>query len=183
MKFLLKLVIFVLTTIKKPAAAFVFHKLSSSSLFLSPSHQHLLRRHSYLASCKKIQIPTTTSTSLLSSSSSLSSKSEIPSKPWIVSYQYVHDILEKRGPYREQHLYYAKDIYQCLYGGPNTEYHHDDPAAANTANNLSPTGALFIFPTFEQANEFVQKDPYVINQLVTKYCLSEWNIVIRPSPS
>ena len=38
-----------------------------------------------------------------------------------------------------------------------------------------PEGAMAVFTTREAAEEFVQGDPFVINGLVSKWSLVEWN--------
>jgi len=41
------------------------------------------------------------------------------------------------------------------------------------------TGALFIFHgTHKQAEEFIKKDPYVINGIVSGHETKEWNMVV-----
>ena len=46
-----------------------------------------------------------------------------PSKRYLLSYEYIPDVLEKRGPYREGHLGLAKDMIEegvCVSGGPTS---------------------------------------------------------------
>jgi len=40
-----------------------------------------------------------------------------------------------------------------------------------------PQGAMAIFITREQAEEFIAGDPFVVNGLVSKYRLEEWNAI------
>jgi uncharacterized protein YciI len=40
-----------------------------------------------------------------------------------------------------------------------------------------PEGAMGIFTTREAAEEFIKGDPFIINGLVTKWRLVEWNVV------
>jgi uncharacterized protein len=40
-----------------------------------------------------------------------------------------------------------------------------------------PEGAMGVFTTREAAEEFIQGDPFVINGLVSKWRLVEWNAV------
>ena len=45
-----------------------------------------------------------------------------PPTRYLLSYEYVPDVLEKRGPYREGHLGLAKDMIaegSCVSGGPS----------------------------------------------------------------
>jgi uncharacterized protein len=86
---------------------------------------------------------------------------------FILEYSYIADILEKRGPYRPEHLKLAEDYLKdgaIIYGGPFTP----------------PSGALFIFSVDgrESVEAFVAKDPYVANGLVTTYTIKEWNVLI-----
>ena len=40
-----------------------------------------------------------------------------------------------------------------------------------------PEGAMGIFTTREAAEEFIKGDPFIINGLVSKWRLVEWNVV------
>jgi uncharacterized protein YciI len=90
---------------------------------------------------------------------------------YLLKYTYVPDVLERRGPFREDHLNLAKQLIaegSCLSGGPTSE-----PGAD------VPTGALFIFTTEDAAKHFVEGDPYVSNEIVTKHSIEEWNVVVQ----
>jgi uncharacterized protein len=90
---------------------------------------------------------------------------------YLLRYEYIPDVLEKRGPFREGHLGLAKDLVvegKCLSGGPTGE-----------PNMTVPTGALFIFTDLATAKMFVEKDPYVIGGIVTRHSIEEWNVVIQ----
>lgn len=78
----------------------------------------------------------------------------------------LKDVLEKRGPYREEHLNLAKK--KCLSGGPTMSPGSD-----------TPTGALFIFSDLESLEEFVKDDPYVDHGIVKKHYIDEWNVVVQ----
>lgn len=79
----------------------------------------------------------------------------------ILEYEYVDNVLEKRVPYRPGHLEIfgkqSKDG-NVVIGGPV-----DDP----------PSGARIIFRnlTAKEIDDIVQQDPYVINNIVTKYTI------------
>jgi uncharacterized protein YciI len=96
------------------------------------------------------------------------STSSGPSKStYILEYVYVADILEKRTPYRPDHIKLAEDYHKegtILSGGPF----------------VPPTGAMFVFSADgkEVVENFVKKDPYVAAGLVTTYTIKEWNVVI-----
>ena len=97
----------------------------------------------------------------------LSTSSSSNKLKFVLEYAYVADILEKRGPYRPQHLKLAEDHLKdgsIIYGGPFTP----------------PTGAMFIFSVDgrESVEAFIAEDPYVTNGLVTTYTIKEWNVLI-----
>jgi uncharacterized protein len=104
------------------------------------------------------------------SSTALKSTAAIPSEPakrYVLRYNYVSDVLEKRGPYREEHLALAKR--SCISGGPT----------ASTKEPNKPTGALFVFPDSLSAMSFVDKDPYVSAGIVTDVSIEEWTVAIQ----
>jgi len=89
---------------------------------------------------------------------------------YILSYNYVPDVLEKRGPYREDHLKLANNMIEsgkCLSGGPSGE-----------VGMKVPTGAFFIFTDLDAAKEYVKMDPYVSGGIVTSHAIQEWNVVV-----
>jgi len=90
-----------------------------------------------------------------------------PPKQYVLYYDYVPDVLEKRPPHREKHLELAKEM--CLMGGPT---------APVTAQEI-PTGALFIFETLDSAEAFVKADPYVSAGIVTSHSIEEWTVAIQ----
>jgi uncharacterized protein YciI len=87
---------------------------------------------------------------------------------YLLIYSYVEDIVEKRTPYREEHLALAKAAHargELMMAGALTE----------------PTdGAALVFRTDdpEVVRNFAESDPYMINGLVTKCALRPWNVVI-----
>mmetsp|Transcript_22838 Transcript_22838/g.42463 ORF Transcript_22838/g.42463 Transcript_22838/m.42463 type:complete len:138 (-) Transcript_22838:142-555(-) len=130
---------------------------------------NLLRRASTLAfvstsrilpqSCQNQQLLYSTTTSSLQATQ------------YLLRYDYVPDVLEKRGPYREGHLGLAKKLIEegkCLSGGPTGEVGME-----------VPTGALFIFTDEASAKAFVEGDPYVSNGIVTGHSIEEWNVVVQ----
>ncbi len=89
-------------------------------------------------------------------------------KHQILFYDYVEDILERRGPHREAHLAQAaewKDRGQLVSAGAL-----GDP----------PHGAAFVFITDDVAviERFANADPYVRAGLVTSWRVVPWNVVI-----
>lgn len=106
----------------------------------------------------------TTKTNLQVSAGDASSE---PTKQYILRYDYIPDVLERRGPYREEHLALAKR--SCISGGPT----------ASTKNPSIPIGALFIFPDSHSATSFVDSDPYVSAGIVTGFSIEEWTVAIQ----
>jgi uncharacterized protein YciI len=87
---------------------------------------------------------------------------------FLLCYDYVENIVERRTPYREAHLALVREYVErgeLVFGG----------AFANPAD-----GAAIVFKVENQARieEFVEKDPYVINGLVTEWRIREWTVVV-----
>ena len=85
----------------------------------------------------------------------------------VLQYKYVPDILEKRDPYRAEHLQGAKDMAaasKIVMAGALT-----DPV----------DGAIFVFKnvTKDEIEAFVRKDPYVTNGLVPEYQIRPYMVV------
>ncbi len=102
---------------------------------------------------------------------SISSTTSLASTQYLLRYEYIPDVLEKRGPYREDHLNVAKKLIaegKCLSGGPL------GPPGMDV-----PTGALFIFTDEESAKIFVEADPYVSNGIVSSHSIEEWNVLLQ----
>jgi uncharacterized protein YciI len=103
--------------------------------------------------------------------SSTSSTALGASTQFLLKYDYIPDVLEKRGPYREGHLGLAEKLIdegRCLSGGPTGE-----PGVE------VPTGALFIFTELEAAQQFVDEDPYVSGGIVTGHSIEQWTVVLE----
>ena len=97
--------------------------------------------------------------------------SSLAATNYLLKYEYIPDVLEKRGPYREGHIGLAKKMVEegkCLSGGPTGE-----------PNMEVPTGALFVFTDLESAEAYAKGDPYVENGIVTNYSIEEWNVVVQ----
>jgi len=83
----------------------------------------------------------------------------------ILFYEYVGDIVERREPFRADHLSAirtAKEDGRILQAGPL-----GDP----------PHGAAIVFADPATAEEFAQADPYVVNGLVTSWRVERWTLV------
>uniref|UniRef100_A0A7S0VPA4 YCII-related domain-containing protein n=1 Tax=Polytomella parva TaxID=51329 RepID=A0A7S0VPA4_9CHLO len=94
--------------------------------------------------------------------------SQTPNKYHILQYKYVPDILEKRGPYREEHLGFANAMLEA--GKLVMAGAVGDPV----------DGAVFIFrnSSIEEIKAFVKADPYVVNDLVPSHTIGPYNVAV-----
>ncbi len=86
-------------------------------------------------------------------------------KRHVLFYEYVADILERREPFRADHLAAirsAKEDGRIVQAGPL-----GDP----------PHGAAIVFVEPAAAEAFAQSDPYVTNDLVTSWRVEPWTLV------
>jgi uncharacterized protein YciI len=83
-------------------------------------------------------------------------------------YTYVPDVLERRTPYRADHLALAR------------EQHAAGKLLLAGAFDPPTDGALFVFDVASAAEveAFVARDPYVKNGVVTEHRIRPWNVVI-----
>ncbi len=89
----------------------------------------------------------------------------MPDTRYILFYDYVSDVLERRAPHRDAHLAQiraAKDDGRILMAGPL-----GDP----------PHGAAIVFADRAAAEAFPESDPYVTNGLVTDWQVDSWALV------
>lgn len=87
---------------------------------------------------------------------------------YILYYDYVENIVEKRAPFREEHLNNAKE-------------HQDKGLLKMAGAYANPVdGAVFIFKTEDKSivESFAKNDPYVKNGLVPNWSIREWTVVI-----
>eukprot|EP00877_Chromochloris_zofingiensis_P006344 jgi/Chrzof1/1963/Cz10g28040.t1 len=91
-----------------------------------------------------------------------------PARYHILTYQYVPDIVEKRGPYREAHIAAAKSKLDA-----------GILVMAGAAGDPVDSG-MFIFKdvTKEQVEEYVQSDDYVKNGLVSSWSIKPYHVVV-----
>lgn len=85
-------------------------------------------------------------------------------------YDVVDDYLERRGAFRDEHLALARAAHE-----------RGDLALAGAFTE--PTdAALLVWASEDRAvvEEFVQRDPYVTNGLVTRWTIRPWNVVVGP---
>ncbi|MGH3904375.1 MAG: YciI-like protein [Pseudonocardiaceae bacterium] len=91
----------------------------------------------------------------------------------LLLYDYVDDIVERRAPFREAHLALVSEAHErgvMLMAG----------ALADPVD-----GAVFVFTTDDRAvaEDFVTRDPYVLEGLVTSWRIRLWNVVKTPTSS
>ncbi len=89
---------------------------------------------------------------------------------WLLFYDYVEDILERRGPFGEAHLARAAGAHDAgtlLMAGALTE---------------PLDGAVFVFKAEDRSvvEEFVRSDPYVTEGLVKAWRVRPWTVVVGP---
>jgi len=87
---------------------------------------------------------------------------------FILFYNYVENIIEKRSPYREAHLGLTQEYIkrgELILGGA-------------FANPTDSAAIIFKVEDQTQIETFVANDPYVINGLVTKWYIREWSVVV-----
>lgn len=87
---------------------------------------------------------------------------------YILFYQTIDNYIEKRAPYRDKHLSYARKAYTdgiLVMAGA-----YEDPA----------DGAALIFKgdSPDVAAEFARQDPYVKNGLIKDWHIRSWRVVI-----
>jgi len=87
---------------------------------------------------------------------------------YILFYKTIENYVERRAPFREEHLSLSKKAYEngsLLMGGALA-----DP----------PDGAVLLFKGDSPAvaEEFARHDPYVKNGLITEWHVREWTVVV-----
>jgi uncharacterized protein YciI len=87
-------------------------------------------------------------------------------------YDVVADMVERRAPYRPEHLRLARDS--------------QDRGELVMAGALGePPGALLVFRAADKsvAEAFAARDPYVTSGLVTAWTVRPWTVVIGQDPA
>jgi uncharacterized protein len=86
----------------------------------------------------------------------------------LLFYDYVDDVVERRAPLREAHLALAGEM-------------HDRGVLLMAGALVEPIdGAVLVFTTDDRAvvEDFVARDPYVREGLVTPWRVRLWNVVL-----
>lgn len=89
-------------------------------------------------------------------------------KHYILIYTYVEGYLEKRSPYRSKHFEVAQAAVASGYlllGGA-------------TENPADQGVLIFKVESRSVIKDFIAKDPYVTNGIVTSWEIKEWNVVV-----
>lgn len=98
---------------------------------------------------------------------SAASAAQPQSQYWLLRYQYVPNMLERRGPVRPSHLQHANAATargELLLGGA----HPPEVAHATLAFKASK----------DTVEQFARNDPYVTSGLVTHWDVQEWAVVV-----
>ncbi|HEY5477558.1 MAG TPA: YciI family protein [Tepidiformaceae bacterium] len=85
---------------------------------------------------------------------------------FVLFYNYVDNVLERRGPHRPAHL----DLVN--------EFHAAGTLTMAGALTDPVDSALIVFRDRESAEAFVARDPYVANGLVPAHRIREWALVV-----
>ena len=90
---------------------------------------------------------------------------------YLLLYDYEENMVERRAPYREAHL---KMVAEVKERGILV-------SASAFANPLDGAALVFDGGSREAVEEFVRRDPYVINGLVPRHRIREWNATLPGS--
>jgi uncharacterized protein YciI len=88
---------------------------------------------------------------------------------YLLLYDYVDNAVERRAPYREEHLRLAREA-------------HERGELVMAGAFADPVdGAAFVFHGEEAsvAESFVHADPYVANGVVTAWRIRPWTVVVH----
>ncbi len=85
---------------------------------------------------------------------------------YLLFYDYIEGVVERRAPLREGHLGIAK------------RYLERGELLLAGALNDPTDGAVLVFNDRASAEAFAREDPYVLNGLVTSHHIREWNVVV-----
>jgi uncharacterized protein YciI len=91
----------------------------------------------------------------------------VPEPLQLLHYDYVEDVVERRGPYRGDHLALV------------ARWHDDGRIVMAGAVGDPPHGALFVLRASDPAaaEAFMAEDPYVAAGLVRDWRVEPWNVV------
>jgi uncharacterized protein YciI len=86
----------------------------------------------------------------------------------ILFYDYVPDVVERRAPYREEHLALVR------------RWRDEGKVVMAGALGDPPHSAALVFRVGDVAEveEFARADPYVVNGVATGWRVEPWNVVV-----
>lgn len=89
-------------------------------------------------------------------------------KHFVLTYEAVPDMMDRRGPFREAHLAMLKNLVAA------------GKLELAGAMVSVPPGSMFVFrgETDADARAFAEADPYVVNGLITHWSVTEWTTVV-----
>ena len=90
---------------------------------------------------------------------------------WLLTYEYVDDIVTRRAPVREAHLSLVRQA-------------HEQGALLMAGAVGDPIeGAVLVFTGDDPSDveAFVQRDPYVDGGLVRSWSVRPWSVVVGPA--
>jgi uncharacterized protein len=92
----------------------------------------------------------------------------VPERLYLLTYDYVSDVVERRAPHRDEHLAYAR------------RWRDEGRLVMAGAVGDPPHGALLVFRVSDPAvvEAFAEGDPYTAAGLVTGRDVQPWNVVV-----
>jgi uncharacterized protein YciI len=86
----------------------------------------------------------------------------------VLFYEYVEDVLQRRGPYRDDHIALLR------------QWKSDGKLVMAGALGTPPRGAMFVFLVDDPAEieDYVGADPYVAGGIVTGHRIEPWTVVV-----
>lgn len=86
----------------------------------------------------------------------------------VLFYDYPEDVLERRGPYRGEHLALLQ------------QWKEDGRLVSAGALGSPPHGAMFVFAVDDPGHidDYLAADPYVANGIVTEHRVVPWTVVV-----
>lgn len=94
-------------------------------------------------------------------------------KHYLLVYELAPDYLERRGPLRDEHLDLAWEAHE----------RGDLILAGALADPVDHAVLFFQGDSPSAAESFAEKDPYVVNGLVTNWYVREWTTVVGDNPA
>jgi uncharacterized protein YciI len=87
---------------------------------------------------------------------------------YMLLYDYVENAVERRAPYREEHIRLAREAQE----------RGELVMAGAWADPVDGAALVFRGDTPSDAERFARKDPYVTNGIVTAWRVRPWTVVI-----